>query len=132
VEEMRSGLSLIIISFGSIVILVSLFGMIYCHEFSISESLFIIGGVIAAFGMLSSQKLPKPKINTGQINKNIQSLNDLLWGKEKTPTNPIIKCHLCNIEMQSDGQLLIPIPGTNAVRVYKRFICPVCGYRRYD
>jgi hypothetical protein len=62
--------------------IICLFVMLIVHEYMISEIIFIVG--LIAFGICYA-KLPKgekPEINTKKVNENIQTLNDILWGKE--------------------------------------------------
>lgn len=122
---------LVMFIMGWVLMVIASVLMLYHHEYSIGQVTFLIGIILVGISYAKFPNDQKPPINTDQVNKNIQSLNDLLWGKEKTPINPIKKCHLCNVEMEPDGQLLIPVLSTNAVRIYNRFKCPVCGYRRY-
>ena len=70
--------------FGGVLASISLYTMLSLHEFAISEIVFIIGVCIAGFAYAKMPK-DKPQINTEQISKNIQTLNDILWGDEKKP-----------------------------------------------
>ena len=67
---------------GIALILESLVGMLAFHEYGISEITFIGGLTLIAFVYYVSAK-PIPKINTEKVNENIQTLNDILWGKQE-------------------------------------------------
>jgi hypothetical protein len=62
----------------------SLFSMLVYHQFGIYEITFLIGIIIAGIAYAKLPDNQKLRINTTQVNKNIQSLNDILFGKEKT------------------------------------------------
>jgi hypothetical protein len=72
-----------LVKIGFILACISIFGMIFIHEFSICELLFILGITIAGFGYAKLPPSEKIPVNTEKINKNLQDLNDVLWGEEK-------------------------------------------------
>jgi hypothetical protein len=68
---------------GIFFICLSLFSMIFLHEYTISGAIFLlaIGLTGIAFAKLPDEE--KPPVNTKKMNENIQALNDLLWGEEE-------------------------------------------------
>jgi hypothetical protein len=51
------------------------------YNYVIPDIIFIMGVIFAGY---SYAKCPdKPKINSDRANKNLQTFNDTLWGKEK-------------------------------------------------
>jgi hypothetical protein len=69
--------------FGTFFIIISLWGMLIAHEYSLSGVVFLLGMAIVGFAYGNLTKSDKIPINTERVNKNIQTLNDILWGKEK-------------------------------------------------
>lgn len=61
---------------GAGLIVGSLILMFTVHEFMYSDIGFIIGVVLIGLACARNKK-----INTDQMNKNIQTMNDALWGK---------------------------------------------------
>lgn len=61
----------------------SMLWMVVGHEFVISEIVFVIGIIVAGIAYAKLPKEQKPDINTDKINKNIQTMNDILWGKKE-------------------------------------------------
>jgi hypothetical protein len=64
---------------------ISLMGMIFFHEFAISEIGFLLGIIVVGIGYAKLPPTEKPAINSKQINENLQKFNDVLWGEEKNP-----------------------------------------------
>jgi hypothetical protein len=114
---------------GAGITALSLFGMIYLHESTLSASAFIIGIIIASIGYAKLPATEKQAINTKQINENIQKFNDVLWGEKRKQKSPQKLCPICGSQMNPDGQLILPIPGTKVYQLYNRFHCPSCSYR---
>lgn len=73
---------------GLVLIAASLFGMLFCREFTISEMVFLCGIIIVGIAYSKIHEQPNNKINTGKVNENIQSLNDILWGKDVIKLTP--------------------------------------------
>jgi hypothetical protein len=71
-----------ILYLGIILICTALFGMIYGHEYSVSQNFFIIGTILIGIAYAKGARFDI-EINTWRMNKNIQILNDLLLGKKK-------------------------------------------------
>jgi len=71
--------------FGTSMILLSLVIMLYNHEFTLSGIIFIAGIIIVGIGYASLPDSEEQTINTKQINKNLQTFNDVLWRKGKKP-----------------------------------------------
>jgi hypothetical protein len=69
--------------FGMFFILISAMGMVIAHEFALSQIVFIMGIVIAGYAYAKSQESGTIAIDTKKIDKKIQTLNDLLWGKKE-------------------------------------------------
>jgi hypothetical protein len=68
---------------GIVCIFFSLVWMLFGHEFTISEPVFLFGIIITSISYIKLHPEDKPKINTDQVNKNIETYNGILWGKEK-------------------------------------------------
>jgi hypothetical protein len=76
---------------GALLVFFSIAKMIYIHEFAISSVIFLTGIILIGYGHAKSTRLPmvdpkedaSPKINTEQIQHNLQTLNDILWGKKQ-------------------------------------------------
>jgi hypothetical protein len=68
---------------GCGLILISLIGMTGANEYKISGIVFIIGIILAGVNYSYPPDDKKIQINTEEVNKNIQTLNDALWGKEE-------------------------------------------------
>jgi cell division protein FtsW (lipid II flippase) len=74
----------VILYSGLILVCVSILGMVYFHEFSMFEIAFIIGMVL--FGVAYAkypEDVETQELRIKRINKNIQTLNDVLWGKQE-------------------------------------------------
>ena len=71
--------------FGLVFVCISMGGMLVAHEFAVSEIVFIIGTIIAGIGYAKLLDSEKQAINTDRVNKNIQILNEILWGKQEKP-----------------------------------------------
>jgi outer membrane biosynthesis protein TonB len=70
---------------GMVIIAMALLVMVDFHEYVISEGVFLIGIVIVGIAWTMIPESEKPKVNTKQVNENIQKFNDIIWGEEKKP-----------------------------------------------
>jgi hypothetical protein len=77
-----------ILFFGLIMTVASSMSMLVFHEFVVFQITFLLGLVIVGIAYAKIPPEEKPKINTGQVNKNIQTYNDLLWGQTSKKEDP--------------------------------------------
>jgi hypothetical protein len=70
---------------GMAFIVMALLGIVDFHEYAISNGVLLIGIGIFGLGYVLAPEFQKPKVNTKQVNENIQKFNDILWGEEKKP-----------------------------------------------
>lgn len=110
--------------FGLCFIFISLFGMLGAHEYSLSSVVFLLGMAIAGFAYGNLTKSDKLTINTEQVNKNIQTYNDFLWGKENN--EPFVK-----ITTEKYWQLSVQKGCGNIQYMRDRCYCIYGGRRGY-
>ena len=73
-----------ILSLGAGIIFLALIGIVWCHEYAVSEFMFIIGLILCgiAYAKLSrGDETLEQKAE--RINKNVQILNDVFWGNQE-------------------------------------------------
>lgn len=69
---------------GMCLCLISIMGMVIAREYSISEIVFIMGVIITGYAYAKTPESERNlTINTKKINENIQTFNDILWGKKE-------------------------------------------------
>jgi hypothetical protein len=117
---MRQGLSNILVGFGAALICLSLF--CFLHQFTYSNDIFVLGGILVAAGFILSAG--SKTINTNQINKNLKTLNNILWGKKDPEPAVIVKCPICGCIMEKEWKIL-----DNYDRIKTRYVCPHCQFR---
>jgi hypothetical protein len=69
--------------FGSVFVLISIMGMTIAREYTVSSMVFILGMILIGCAYAKSPQPEGPAINTDQVNKNIQTFNNILWGKQE-------------------------------------------------